>query len=242
MYMRFDAVVVGAGIVGLATAREWIGRLPELRLAVLEKERATAVHQTGRNSGVIHFGIYYEPGSLKATLCVRGARLIKDDCQEREIPFQRAGKLIMATKEDELMGLEELLRRGTANGVPGLEMVEERRIPEIEPHASGIRALYCPDASIVDYRKVAEALAEELRTAGGSLKTSVKVERIRRSGPVWQLETNGPTLTTRWLITCAGLQSDRLAAMTGGSDGPRILPFRGDYWCSSRSARQWFEA
>jgi len=237
MYMAFDAVVVGAGIVGLATAREWIGRLPELRLAVVEKEQATAVHQTGRNSGVIHSGIYYEPGSLKAMLCVRGARLIKDYCQVRGIPFQRTGKLIIATREDELMGLEELLRRGTANGVPGLEMAEERRIPEIEPHARGIRALYCPDTSIVDYRKVAEALAEELRTAGCSVKTSVKVERIRRSGPVWQLETNGPTITTRWLITCAGLQSDRLAAMTGGSDGPRILPFRGDYLVL-RSERQ----
>jgi (S)-2-hydroxyglutarate dehydrogenase len=225
----FDAVVVGAGILGLATAREWLQRVPGLRLAVLDKETAIAFHQTGRNSGVIHSGIYYAPGSLKASLCVSGARRLKVYCHEHAIPFERTGKLIIATREEELAGLEELFRRGRANGVPEVEMVGEGRIGEIEPHARGIAAVYCPDTAIVDYRHIAEALAGDVEGSGGRIQTAVRVDRIKRASSKWHLQTTTGPITTRWLITCAGLQSDLLAVMTGGSPSPRILPFRGDY-------------
>ena len=232
-----DAVVVGGGILGLATAREWLNRLPDLRLAVLEKEKEPASHQTGHNSGVIHSGVYYSPGSLKARLCVTGAALLKDYCQQHTIPFERTGKLIVATEDDELSGLAELFRRGTANSVPGLAMVDGDRIRELEPHARGTAALYCAETSIVDYRMVARALAADIHVAGGRILNSAKVERISRAPGGWLLETPRGTVRTMWLITCAGLQSDLLARMTGSPLGPMIVPFRGDYLVLKRERR-----
>ncbi len=226
----FDSIVVGGGLVGLATARELLRRSPGSRLAIVEKEEAVATHQSGRNSGVIHSGIYYAPGSLKARLCVEGASLLTAFCDEHGIPYRRPGKLIVARWESELPRLEELYRRGTANGVPGLAMVDSQAIKEIEPHARGYRAIHSPFTGIVDYGEVARTLAADVRTSGGMVLTGHEVKGLKRVGGDWKVETAHTTLSARSLITCAGLQSDVLAAMTGAPRDPMIVPFRGDYW------------
>ncbi|MBI3976989.1 MAG: L-2-hydroxyglutarate oxidase [Chloroflexi bacterium] len=227
---RVDVAVVGAGIVGLATAREVLRRYPALRLAVVEKEPGVARHQTGRNSGVIHSGLYYAPGSLKARLCVAGAAELVRFCDERGIPYQRCGKVVVATEPAELPRLDELHRRGTANGVPGLEMIGPERLRELEPHATGIRALCSPNTGIVDFTRVAAAYAEEITRAGGEILTGCEVRAISRRGTTVLLETPASAVQARFLITCAGLHADRVAAMSGSPREPRIVPFRGDYY------------
>lgn len=226
----FDAIIVGAGLVGLATARELLRRHPGCRLAIVEKEDAIATHQSGRNSGVIHSGIYYAPGSLKARLSVEGASLLTAYCDEHGIRYRRPGKLIVARREAEIPRLEDLFRRGTANGVPGLAVVDERGIKEIEPNATGYRAIHSPGTGIVDYGQVARSLVEDVQAAGGMVLTGVEVKSLKRAGGEWKVETPNATLGARSLITCAGLQSDVLARMTGASRDPMIVPFRGDYW------------
>lgn len=226
----FDFIVVGGGLVGLATGRELLRRNPGSRLAILEKEEAVARHQSGRNSGVIHSGIYYAPGTLKSRLCVEGASLLTAYCDEHSIPYRRPGKLIVARRESELPRLEELYRRGTANGVPGLAVVDSQGIKEIEPQATGHRAIHSPSTGIVDYGEVARSLATDVRAAGGMVLTGHEVKGLKRVAGEWKLETVKSTLGARSLITCAGLQSDVLAAMTGASRDPMIVPFRGDYW------------
>jgi L-2-hydroxyglutarate oxidase LhgO len=226
----FDVVVVGAGLVGLATGRELLQRYPDRTLAILEKEPVIATHQSGRNSGVIHSGIYYAPGSLKARLCVEGASLLTGYCEEHGIPYQRLGKLIVATKEAELPRLDELFRRGQANGVAELTMLEANDISGVEQYARGLRAIHSPRTGIIDYREVARSFVKDIDDAGGSVRTGTAVSGLTRTSGSWALRTTTGTVVARSLITCAGLYSDVLARMTGASADPQIVPFRGDYW------------
>jgi L-2-hydroxyglutarate oxidase LhgO len=225
-----DVVVIGAGIVGLATARALLQRYPTLRLTVVDKERSIAQHQTGRNSGVLHSGLYYTPGSLKARLCVEGKAALVQYCDERGIPYNLCGKVVVATEPSELPRLDELYRRGQANGVPGLEMIGPERLREIEPHAFGIKAIYSPYTGIVDYERVAEAYAQDIRNAGGAIITNCAVQGIARRGSMVRIETTANPIETRFLVACAGVYADRVAAMSGAPRDPRIVPFRGDYY------------
>jgi L-2-hydroxyglutarate oxidase len=224
-----DLAVIGAGILGLATARELLRRHPGLSLQVLEREGAIAAHQTGHNSGVIHQGVYYQPGSLKAALCATGARELYAYCDQRGIPAERCGKVIVATAGDELGRLDELERRGRANGVPGLRRVDAAGLAEIEPHARGIAALHSPETGIVDYARVAAAFAEDVEGAGGAITTSCGVTGVSAGGGRLRLVHARGETRARHALFCAGGWSDRLAVMAGGSPDPRIVPFRGAY-------------
>jgi L-2-hydroxyglutarate oxidase len=227
---RFDVAVVGAGILGLAVARELRARHPDLRLVVFDREDAVARHQTGHNSGVIHSGVYYKPGSLKARLCVDGSRLMYEFCDEHAVKYERCGKLIVALRAGELAGLDELEARGRANGVPGLRRVAAGEIPQIEPGARGIAALHCPSTGIVDYTEVSRALERTLRAQGVEFRLGRHVTGLVRHGDgTTQVVTDAGTLTARFVIGCAGLWSDRLAVAAGAPRDPRIVPFRGGY-------------
>src|SRR4051812_12689104 len=219
-----DVAVVGAGILGLATARELGRRHPELSVAVLERESDVARHQTGNNSGVVHGGIYYSPGSLKARLCVEGARELYALCEERGVPYERCGKVIVATGEAELPALAELERRGQANGVPGLRRLSAGELREVEPHATGIAALHSPATGIVDFAAVARALAQELRVT-----TGCEVRGAREQNGRVTLTHSGGETRARAAVFCAGGWADRLARATGAPPDPRIVPFRGSY-------------
>src|SRR4051812_12901307 len=225
-----DLAVVGGGILGLATARELLTRFPDLDLQVLEREGAIATHQTGHNSGVIHQGVYYQPGSLKAELCVAGARELFDYCDARGIPAIRCGKVIVATGEAELVRLDELERRGRANGVPGLRRIGPVELRELEPHAAGIAALHSPQTAIVDFGAGARAPAEDLQADGGIVATRCEVRAIRREpgGGVRAPHPHGQT-RAGLAIACAGHWADRLAQAAGAPADPRIVGFRGAY-------------
>jgi len=223
-----DLVVVGAGIVGLAVAREWMARRPADDVVVLERETAPARHQTGHNSGVIHGGVYYTPGSLKARLCVEGARLMYRYCEDNGIPYERSGKLIVALDADELPRLDDLEARGIANAVPGLRRIGREEIAEIEPNAVGLQALHAPNTGIVDYSEVARVLAAELRRRGVDLRFGVQVTSVEPGQPGVVNTSLGP-LKTRSAIVCAGLWADRLARRSGAPRDPQIVPFRGAY-------------
>lgn len=214
-----DFVVVGGGIVGLAVARELLARHPGAELVVREAAPDVGAEQTGHNSGVVHAGIYYAPGSLKARLCVEGARLLYEYCEARGIPARKTGKLIVALDRDELPRLEELERRGRANGVPGLRRLSGEELREIEPHAAGIAALHSPETGVVDFRAVARALREDVEAAGG---------RVLTSSPVTEDEV-ARGLGARTAVFCAGHAADRLAGAAGASPDPRIVPFRGAF-------------
>ena len=227
---KFDVVIVGGGIVGFAAAREILTRRPGTSLAVLDKEPSIGVHQTGHNSGVIHSGIYYAPGSLKARLCTSGARLMYEFCERHDVPTDRCGKLIVATTDSELPALDELYRRGTANGVPELEMVGPAGIHEHEPHCTGIRAIWSPATGIVDFSRVTEAIAGDVTRLGGEIRTGHPVVGLTaRAGSISVMTGRGEFTATR-VLTCAGLHSDRVAMLSGAPEEPRIVPFRGDYW------------
>jgi 2-hydroxyglutarate dehydrogenase len=224
-----DAIVVGGGILGLASARELIARRPGARLALFEREPQLAAHQTGRSSGVVHAGVYYEPGSLKARLCVAGAAQLREYCEPREIPFRADGKLILATEESELSRLDSLERRGRANGVPGLRRVAPDQIGDIEPHARGIAALHSPSTAVVDFAAVARAFATDVLDRGGTIHTGCPALGSEvRKGKISIRHPNGTTRAPLALF-CAGLWSDRLAVADGAPDDPRIVPFRGAY-------------
>jgi (S)-2-hydroxyglutarate dehydrogenase len=214
---EFDVAVVGGGILGLATARELLRRRPDSQVVVLEREAEVAQHQTGRNSGVIHAGIYYAPGSLKARLCVEGARDLYAYCEEHGVPFEKRGKLIIARNEAELPRLDELERRGRANDVPGLRRVDAEGLQEIEPQARGVAALHSPETGVVDFAQVAHAYADDFRAAGGEIELGHEAtvpEVGRRS---------------RFAVFCAGHAADELAVAAGADPDPRIVPFRGAY-------------
>jgi 2-hydroxyglutarate dehydrogenase len=224
-----DFVVVGGGILGLAVARELLGRHPDASLCVLEREDRLAAHQTSHSSGVIHSGIYYAPGSLKARLCVEGARLLYEYCEQHEIEARRDGKLIVATEDSELGRLDELERRGQANGVPGLQRIASEGIAEIEPHARGIAALHSPATGVVDFQRVADAYAADVEAAGGTVVTGCEVRRLDpRPASVVVRHARGTT-EAGLVVGCAGAWSDRLAVDSGASKEPRIVPFRGAY-------------
>ena len=224
-----DLVVIGGGILGLAVARELLDRRPDATLCVLEREDRLAAHQTSHSSGVIHAGIYYEPGSLKARLCVEGARLLYAYCEERGIEARKDGKLIVAADQGELGRLDELQRRGEANRVPGLRRVESNEIAEIEPHARGVAALHSPQTGIVDFGRVAAAYAEDVEAAGGVITTGAGVRGLRPGGvSISVLHERGVT-EAGFAISCAGAWSDRLAVAAGAPAEPRIVPFRGGY-------------
>ncbi|MGH2920991.1 MAG: L-2-hydroxyglutarate oxidase [Gaiellaceae bacterium] len=236
---RADVVVVGAGILGLATAVEMGRRLPERRVIVLEKERAIALHQTGRNSCVVHSGVYYAPGSLKARLCTTGRLLLRGYCEEREIPYVEWGKLIVAADASELPALEELQRRAEANGVPGLRRLVAEEIREVEPHCVGVAGLHVPTTALVDYRRVAAALAEDLRALGGDVYTDAGVRTMADGGNIVRVETARGTVEALGVVSCAGVQSDRVVEASGAQDEDRtaIIPFRGDYYALRPEAR-----
>jgi 2-hydroxyglutarate dehydrogenase len=225
----YDVVVVGGGILGLATAREWQQRFPGESIAVLEREPQLAAHQTGHNSGVVHAGIYYAPGSLKAQLCAEGRDKLYAFCDEHGVAYEKTGKLIVAVDPSELERLEELERRGRANGVPGLRRVGAQELRELEPHATGIAALHSPETGIVDFAAVARKLAGLLERDGAEVVTGAEVIAFARQGERAYVTLPGGTIETRRVIACAGTASDHLAVLDGGAPDPRIIPFRGAY-------------
>ena len=244
-----DLAVVGAGVIGLAVAREVLRRRPEFSVVVLEREADVAGHQSSHNSGVVHAGIYYEPGSLKARLCVQGARELFDYCEARGVPIARPGKVIVATRAAELPRLDELERRGRANGVTGLRRIEPSELSEIEPHVRGLGALHSPATGLVDFAAVARALAEDVEAGGGRVVTGAEVERVDAGSGDAQVTTaggrddgraracagvsiglaGGAEIRARRGVLCAGAWSDRLAEAAGAGADPRIVPFRGAY-------------
>ncbi|MFN4259667.1 MAG: L-2-hydroxyglutarate oxidase [Gemmataceae bacterium] len=225
----YSITVIGGGIIGLSTARA-LTRRGRLSLIVLEAEDRLAAHQTGHNSGVIHSGIYYKPGSLKARNCVAGREALYRFCQEHGIPHERCGKLIVATEEHELSMLEELLRRGQANGLQGVRRLDRAEIAEHEPHITGRAGLLVPETGIVDFVRVAETFADHVRQAGGVIQIGTRLRRCRRLGTELVLETNRGAIRCHYLINCGGLQCDRIARRCGVEPGLRIIPFRGEYY------------
>jgi L-2-hydroxyglutarate oxidase LhgO len=231
MAQPYDVIVVGGGILGLSTARRLLTDRRGLRLLLLEKEHALARHQTGHNSGVIHSGIYYTPGTLKARLCVEGKRRLEHYADEHGIPRIARGKLIVALDQSELDRLAELERRGRANGVEGLRLLEGDELRAIEPNVAGIRALHAPATGVIDYMRVAESFADEVRAAGGEIELSAEVTGVVERHGLVDVDTRDGARTARAVVACAGLQSDRLARSS-----TRIVPFRGDYYTLSQRA------
>jgi L-2-hydroxyglutarate oxidase LhgO len=222
--------VIGAGIIGLAVSRRLIELNPDASVTVLEKEREIAMHQTGRNSGVVHAGIYYAPGSLKARLCRRGASLLRAYCEERGIPYLECGKLVVAVCPGEVDRLRELERRALANGVPGVRWLRSEEIGEVEPHVLGHAGVHSPTTAITDYRRVASALCDDVRAAGGAVLVGREATMIRITGRTVRLVASGEEFEFDRLVICAGLQSDRIARLAGDQREPTIVPFRGEYY------------
>jgi L-2-hydroxyglutarate oxidase LhgO len=228
-----DAVVIGGGIVGLASALAILGSRPGASLVVLEKEPTLAAHQTGRNSGVIHAGLYYKPGSVKARSCARGRGLLERFCEEHGVPFERCGKVVVATSDAEVPRLDELERRGRANGLAGIRRIGVEELKEKEPHCAGVAALHVPETGIVDYRLVAAAYVREIERRGGTVRTGTRVEGIARDGGRVIVKSTGGDVSARAVVSCAGLESDRIARMAGLPVDVAIIPFRGEYWMLS---------
>lgn len=225
----FDLAIVGGGIVGLATAYRALERFPGLRLVLLEKEPRLACHQTGHNSGVLHSGIYYRPGSLKAANCRDGKRAMEQFCTEQEIPFDLCGKVIVATSAAELPRLQALLERGQANGVKCRKLGREELL-ELEPHCAGIEAIHVPEAGIVNYRQVSERLGTLIEERGGTILCSSRVTGFRADSDGVALRTTSGDYSAKQVVNCAGLQSDRVARKSGASPPAQIVPFRGEYF------------
>ncbi|HSB40598.1 MAG TPA: L-2-hydroxyglutarate oxidase [Methylomirabilota bacterium] len=230
MTQTADLAIVGGGIVGLGTALALTEAHPRLRVAVLDKEPRLAGHQTGHNSGVIHSGIYYKPGSLKARLCVDGARRMKQFCDAHGIKWEGCGKVIVAIDDKELPRLSTIYERGQANGLAGLKMLSAEEVREHEPNCRAVRAIHVPETGIVDYVQVVAKMAELLAQRGARIVTSAAVSAIRRQGGGLVLETTQGPMEARHLINCAGLHSDRVAALMGVTPEVRIIPFRGEYY------------
>jgi len=227
----YDLLVIGGGIVGLATARAALTAHPEWRVLVLEKEVAVGSHQTGHNSGVIHSGVYYKPGSLKAQFCVAGARELMTYCRDRSLPMAVPGKVIVATHAAEVKRLEEVLRRGRANGVEGLRWLDATALRAVEPHVAGIAAVHVPSAAIADYAAVARSYADDIRAAQGEVRTGSRVEALGDDGSIAKVEATTGSYSSHRVVNCAGLFADRIMALAGHRDRSlRILPFRGEYY------------
>jgi L-2-hydroxyglutarate oxidase LhgO len=221
--------VIGAGLVGLAVARRLTELMPDVRVTVLDKEREVAAHQSGHNSGVVHAGIYYPPGSLKATLCRRGMGMLREYCADKGIVYDERGKLVVAVEDGERAALESIRERAEANGVPGMRSVDAAGLREIEPHAVGVAGLYSPHTAITDYPAIARAMAEDIRAAGSEVLLGQEIVRIGRDRGRVRVATREESLGFDRLVICAGLQSDVLAEAAGDSAGPAIVPFRGEY-------------
>ena len=229
--MTYDIAIVGGGIVGLATARALLERTPSLSLVLCEKEAELGTHQTGHNSGVIHSGIYYKPGSFKARLCVEGARLMVEFCEAHAIKYDRCGKVIVATSQEELPRLRTLYERGVANGVPGVAMIDAARAREIEPHVRAVAGIHSPNTAIVDYGEVAAAMGRDLVAAGVTIEYNFPVSAITRvRGGGVAVSTHQHTITARRVVNCAGLYSDVVARLAGAAADVQIVPFRGEYY------------
>ena len=222
--------VVGAGIIGLAVARRLLQVDGGADVVVVDKETHAAAHQTGRNSGVVHAGIYYAPGSLKAELCRRGGAMLREYCREKRLPLEECGKTVVAVDESELPRLRALEERATANGVPGLRRLDAAALRELEPHAAGIAALHSPTTAIADYAAVARELAADVEAAGGSVRLGFEVTGIHVAGSQVRVRGHDEQLVFDRLFVCAGLQGDRLARTAGDTRGPAIVPFRGEYY------------
>ncbi|HEX4592574.1 MAG TPA: L-2-hydroxyglutarate oxidase [Gemmataceae bacterium] len=233
--MTHDLAVVGGGIVGLATAYQFMRRFPGRRVAVLEKESHVAAHQSGRNSGVLHSGIYYKPGSLKALTCRAGKRMMEAFCAEEGITHEICGKVIVAVSDADLPALERIYERGRANGV-ACELIGRERLAELEPFAAGVKAIHVPEAGIVDYRQVCERLAEKVRQTDGTVLFNARVTAEKQHADAVTVVTTAGDVTARLVVNCAGLQSDRVARLSGRDPGAKVIPFRGEYYALKPSA------
>ena len=227
---QYDVVIIGGGILGLSTAMQLAQRYPSGKIAVVEKESELASHQTGHNSGVIHSGIYYRPGSWKSKFCVAGVQKLVDFCDANEIEYDRCGKAIIATDESELGRLQDLYERGVANGVQGLEIVGPERLAEIEPHAYGVKALWAPRTGIVDYVRVAKAYASRFQELGGEIYLGAGVSNIAAIAGIQEVQTDNGSILGRHIINCAGLYADKVARLMGEETNLQIVPFRGEYY------------
>ena len=228
--MNYDVVIVGGGIVGLATAHRLLEARPQTKLLLLEKELKLAAHQTGNNSGVLHSGLYYKPGSAKARLAVQGLQQMVAFCREHGVAFEQCGKIVVATEENELPRLENLWQRGQANGLQGLRKLTKEQIREIEPHAAGIAAIHVPQEGIVDYPAVCETLGRLICKNGGEIRLQTRVMKMISGPDGWTLETSVGSFSARFVITCGGLHSDRLVNAAGQTPSAKIIPFRGEYY------------
>ncbi len=227
---HYNVIIIGAGAVGLGVALEITRRFPHQQLLVLEKEERVARHQSGHNSGVIHSGVYYKPGSLKARLCVPGAAAMLEFCREHGVPHKVCGKVIVATQEEELPRLEELKKRGEANGLTGLRLIDSGELRDLEPHAAGLQALLVPSTGVTDYAAVCEKYAELITRQGATVLCSAPAQAIKRSADGMVVETPQGVFSANALINCAGLHSDRICRMAGDDPGVMIVPFRGEYY------------
>lgn len=230
MSKNYDIVIVGGGIVGLATAYRLLTLKPGLKVVILEKEDHVAAHQTGHNSGVIHSGLYYKPGSLKAINCINGYRMLLDFCDQNQIPYELCGKIVVATSKSELPQLDMLYERGVQNGLTGIEKLDEARIKEREPNCSGISGLFVPQTGIISYKKVSGVLSDKITGAGGEILFNFKVSGIALQGSVCSVQSEQQTVTCRLVINCAGLYSDKVASFSEPNLDTRIIPFRGEYY------------
>ena len=228
--MIHDVTIVGGGIVGLATAHRLLEAQPRLKILLLEKEAKLAAHQTGNNSGVLHSGLYYKPGSEKAKCAVQGLQQMLAFCQAHGIAHEQCGKIVVATAADELPRLENLWERGQANGLLGLRKLTPTQIKEIEPHAAGLAAIHVPQEGIVDYPAVCEKLGELIRRAGGEIRLNTRVQKIIQNPGGWTVATSAGDFQTKFVITCGGLQADRLVHAAGQKPAAKIIPFRGEYY------------
>lgn len=228
--MQYDVLIVGGGVVGLATGLQLLNGNPSLKIALIEKETSVAQHQTGNNSGVIHSGLYYKPGSLKALNCTRGYHMLLDFCRKHEVPFELCGKIIIATEEREIPMLQTLYERGQQNGLTPLTMLSAEQIREYEPHAAGIRGILVPQTGIVDFRLVAKKYAEVFQQAGGQIILGERVSAISMNHHLAQVTTQKQGYTAKLVVNCAGLYSDKVARLTSKKINVKIVPFRGEYY------------
>lgn len=230
--------VVGGGIIGVAVARELSNKLDGVQVTVYEKEGRLAAHQTGHNSGVVHAGLYYEPGGLKARLCRRGVELLQEFCAAKALPYEACGKLVIAQTPEEQKRLDNIFARATANEVPGARMLGGDRISEVEPNAVGLSALHSPETAIVDYSAITEALADDVRASGGTIRLGQEVTSVEQQASGAVVHTKDDSEHFDLVVACAGLQSDRLAKAAGEAANPRIVPFFGQYFLLDRAARE----